>query len=456
MYAVISFSSICLLLVLGNIARFKIKAFRKFYVPSSVIAGLIGLIILNVPGLNVPAVCTAGWTKLPGFLINIIFASLFLGVKIPGISTIWKKSGPQLAYGQIVAWGQYLVGIGITLILLVPLFKVPGYFGTIIPVGFEGGHGTAAGLRATFEMLKWSDGADLALAAATTGIISAIILGTVLINWAVRRGYTQKLKKNVDINKSGSTGVYDPKDRPVAGFQTVSAISVDSLALHLAIVGIAVLIGYGIKLGLAGIGNVFLAPEQAGFMNAFPLFPLCMLGGVAVQLFLSRVLKVDIIDHTLMQRVSGTALDFLVVAAISMISLSVVSKSMLPFAIVVIVGILWNVFCVMFLAKRLLPDAWFERAIAEMGQSMGVTATGLLLLRVVDPDAETPAYYAFGYKQLLHEPFMGGGLWTAMAIPLAITVGPGLVLGISAAAIAVWAAVWFFFLRNSNSQEVGK
>ncbi|KKL47000.1 hypothetical protein LCGC14_2339950, partial [marine sediment metagenome] len=41
--------------------------------------------------------------------------------------------------------------------------------------------------------------------------------------------------------------------------------------------------------------------------------------------------------------------------------------------------IVWN------LAKRLLPNAWFERSIAELGQSMGVTATGLLLLRLVDP-----------------------------------------------------------------------
>jgi len=31
-------------------------------------------------------------------------------------------------------------------------------------------------------------------------------------------------------------------------------------------------------------------------------------------------------------------------------------------------------------------DAWFERSIVEMGQSLGITATGLLLLRFVDPD----------------------------------------------------------------------
>ena len=40
-------------------------------------------------------------------------------------------------------------------------------------------------------------------------------------------------------------------------------------------------------------------------------------------------------------------------------------------------GIVWNVFCVMFLAKKLLPNYWFERAIAEMGQSMGERIPGM-------------------------------------------------------------------------------
>jgi len=82
-----------------------------------------------------------------------------------------------------------------------------------------------------------------------------------------------------------------------------------------------------------------------------------------------------------------------------------------------------------------------------MGQSMGVTATGLLLLRVVDPEGETDATSAFGYKQLLHEPFMGGGLWTSMAIPLAITQGPLIVFVISVSAIAVWLIVWALLFK---------
>jgi len=124
-------------------------------------------------------------------------------------------------------------------------------------------------------------------------------------------------------------------------------------------------------------------------------------------------------------------------------------KGIGPIAILVVVGVLWNVFCVTWLARRLLPkDSWFERAIAEMGQSMGVTATGLLLLRVVDPEGETDALSAFGYKQLLHEPFMGGGLWTSTAIPLAITFGALPVCLISVSAMVIWLVVWALLFRN--------
>ena len=131
-------------------------------------------------------------------------------------------------------------------------------------------------------------------------------------------------------------------------------------------------------------------------------------------------------------------MDFLVVAAISTINVEVVLGGLVPLAILVVAGVLWNVFCVMWLARRLLPaDSWFERSIAEMGQSMGVTATGLLLLRVVDPEGATDATSAFGYKQLMHEPFMGGGLWTSAAIPLALAYHPVWVLGISAGAVAL-------------------
>ena len=61
--------------------------------------------------------------------------------------------------------------------LLTPVFDIPGAIGTIIPVGFEGGHGTAAGLEPVFDAYAWPEGRDLALTSATCGILFAIIVG---------------------------------------------------------------------------------------------------------------------------------------------------------------------------------------------------------------------------------------------------------------------------------------
>lgn len=437
-----SFSLLCLLLALGKLLRVRWRLMQRLYLPASVIGGLAGLILLQAAGHDALGGWTAGWDRLPGLLINVVFASLFLGVKIPPLSRIWKEAGPQLAYGQIVAWGQYVVGLGLVVVLLRPLWQTPALFGVIVPVGFEGGHGTAGGLGDTFAQLGWRAGLDYGLASATAGMISAIVVGMALINWAVKRGILHGHKRVEDFKECDMTGVYDPADRPSAGALTVSPDSIDTLSLHVAFIGGAILVGYGIKAGLVWIESHIPGGSNHAIMRAFPLFPLCMIGGLLVQLGLDRFARVSPLDHHLMQRVGGLALDFLVVAAIATIRLEVIASGWAPFLLIILGGIAWNVFCVMWLARRLLPNAWFERAIAEMGQSMGVTATGLLLLRVADPERKTPAASAFGYKQLLHEPFMGGGLWTSTAVLLVWQKGALLVLAISIGAIIAWLVIW--------------
>jgi len=279
------------------------------------------------------------------------------------------------------------------------------------------------------------------------GIVSAIVVGMALVNWAARKGMLSRHRSFTERSESERAGLYAASEQPSAGAQTVRADSIDSLALHLALIGLAVLLGVLIKGILVALEFRTPALQSGGIMRAFPLFPLCMIGGLVVQKALDKAGRSHLVDHGLMQRLSGAALDFLVVAAISTIRLDVLLQGIVPFVVVVAGGILWNVFCVMWLAKRLLPGAWFERAMAEMGQSMGVTATGLLLLRVVDPEAETEASSAFGYKQLLHEPFMGGGIWTSTAVLLVWRHGAGLVLLISVSAIILWLIVWAVVLR---------
>ena len=450
---VLSFVGLCLLLGAGHWLRMHVRLLRKLYLPSCVIGGLLGLAIIQAAsrlGVPLPAAWTAGWKSLPGFLINIVFACLFLGVALPKFSTLGRRAGPQLAYGQVVAWGQYVVGVGLCLVLLTPLFGVNDMFGGIVPVGFEGGHGTAGGMGPTFSKLGWAEGKDFALASATAGILSAVVVGMVLINWAARKGYTVRRQRPEDVPEDGAIAVIPLDRRPEAGKLTVSADAIESFSLHIVIVAVAIGIGFlmqkGLVAGAAAVGRVLPAKAAAtvgSVAGSFPLFPLCMIGGLIVQLLEDRFDKHNLIDPGLTRRIQNASLDFLVVAAIALIRIEALAASIVPFAIIIAVAIAWNVFCVLVLARRMLPDAWFERAIAEMGQSMGVTATGLLLLRVVDPDYESPAADAFASKQLLHEPFMGGGLWTSAAIPLLAVWGQLPVFLIACGAVAVWMIIVF-------------
>ncbi len=444
------FIGLCILLWIGHWLRMRSTLLQKLYLPSCVIGGVAGLIIIQVLQANGnPQVLefvntwTFGWGKIPGFLINIVFACLFLGVTLPKISTLWHRAGPQLAYGQIVAWGQYTVGIGLTLVLLTPLFGVPDMFGAIIPIGFEGGHGTAAGMGPVFESLGYPEGKDLSLASATVGIMSAIIIGMTLINWAARKGYIKHTPKA--INASASS-VYDVKERPSAGKLTISADAIESFTLHIVVVGLAIFLGWLGKQALLGMDSVVGNKTLHVVAISFPLFPLCMLGGLIVQFVDDKFDKHKLIDHGLTRRIQNCSLDFLVVAAIAMINIKTIIPALTPFLILVVAGIAWNMFCILVLARRLLPDAWFERSIAEMGQSMGVTATGLLLLRVVDPEYESPAADAFASKQLLHEPFMGGGLWTSSAVPLLAAPALGGLGGVPVFFITVSAIVFWLII----------
>ncbi len=452
----ISFVALCLLLGAGHVLRSRIKLLGRLYLPSCVVGGLLGLIIIQLFSsldgidityhrINVTFTAWSGpWDKLPSFLINVVFACLFLGVKLPKFSILCKRAGPQLAYGQIVAWGQYVVGLGLWVFALSWMFaELPAMFAGILPVGFEGGHGTAAGLAETFAQHNWPAGKDFALASATFGITSAIIVGMILINWAIRNGFCKTVKGRTKDGPDDLTGVIAPKRRPIAGRITVSSDVIESLSLHIVIVGVAMGLGYLAKQGLISIENHVGYLAEHKFLSSFPLFPLCMLGGLVVQIIEQRFDKNRLIDSGLIRRIQNSSLDFLVVAAIATIKLNLILAGLVPLLLLVAAGIAWNVFCVMWLARRVLPDAWFERAIAEMGQSMGVTATGLLLLRVVDPDYETPAADAFACKQLAHEPFMGGGLWTGAAIPLIAVYGAPVVLLISTVALTFWFVVVF-------------
>jgi len=336
------------------------------------------------------------------------------------VAVIWKQAGPQLMYGMLIAWGQWIVALVVTGALLIPAFGVSPLFATVLPVGFAGGHGTAGGLTPTYKALGFPNGGDFGLASATLGLVFSVICGVMLVNIATHRGWVKRERIDTAQEvKISIRGVYAVGSRPSAGVQTVRASSIDVLAFHLAVLGIAMLIGYGLKQGLIAIESTSQKLKDLNFLSGIPLFPLCMAGGIIIQLIIERIQSInELIDASLMERIASSSLDFLITSAVATVDVSAVAVDIAPLLILCVCGFIWNFIMLGCLSRLLLPNHWFERAIADFGMNTGVIATGLILLRMVDPESRTPVPADFAFKQLLHSPFMGGGIWTCLALPL--------------------------------------
>lgn len=441
----IDFCWLSVLLLAGKLIRAKVPLFQRLFLPASIIGGFLGL-LLGPYGIGrlgfelIEGDVLSTWSAFPGILINVVFACLFLGFHIPSLRRIWREGGPQICYGWTVGMGHYMVGIGLTVLLLEPLFGVPAIFGTLIEIGFSGGHGTAAGMKEAFTELGFPAGSELGLMSATVGVISAVVFGMIMINMAARRGYTKVIKSPEELSHDEIRGLIPEGRRESGSSITTAPSALEPLAFHGAFVGLAILIGWYLLKGIKALSHGM----EPDLFASFPLFPMAMIGGIMVQLFSAKVGLATYLDRKTFDRILGLSLDFLVLSAIASIKLDVFVDLFWPFTLLMLAGLAWVIFATWFLAPRMLPGAWFERGITEYGMQTGVTALGLLLLRVADPKFETEAAESFGFKQIIYEPLMGGGFITASAPILMVTFGVGAVYLAGALSILVAVAVAYF------------
>ncbi len=405
---------LCIFLLAGKLLRVKVRLFQVIFLPASIIGGFLALACGPYMADILPPFILDTWREIPGILINFVFATLFLGVAVPGLRMLWSQGGSQLCFGMIAGTGQYFFALVVTVLLLIPFFDVSPVFATILEIGFAGGHGTAAGMRPVFEQMGFPEGSDLAQMSATVGIIIAVVGGIFYINIAIRKGYCVNLDKSKGIPEYKKRGLIPEKERFTISRSTVASESIEPLAFHFAVTCLAILAGW---LMLAGVRQIH--PVVSGF----PLFPLAMIGGMIVQAISMRTGVDKYYDRSTFERILGFSLDILVVAAIASIRLDLFVANLWPFLILMAVGVAWLFFCLTVLAPRMFPYNWLERGVTEYGMQSGVTAMGLLLLRLVDPNYRTDTAQAFGFKQMLYEPFLGGGLITATAPFIVINLG---------------------------------
>ncbi|MEM8503036.1 MAG: sodium/glutamate symporter [Cyanobacteria bacterium P01_D01_bin.1] len=463
-----AFIWIALLILAGRIIKEKVGWIKKLYLPESIVAGILALLLgPQVLGAIATAVAGEGnlfsqglfsepirdvWSSAPGIFINIVFAALFLGETIPTPKQIWRRAAPQVVFGQSLAWGQYVVGILVTMLILIPLFDANPISAALIEIGFEGGHGTAGGMASTFSELGFEEGADLALGLATVGIVTGIVSGTFLADWA-------RKKQHISVSEDQA------EDQPVAMPETsrtdsnevierrrqlTRGLLIDPLSLNFGFVGIAVIFGWLIQQALILLESLTWGRTGFTMIEYVPLFPMALIGGILLQMLMVRLNLDALIIPRLTKNIAGTALDVVVVSALASISLQVIGGNLGIFLILSVVGIVWNIAFFLWFAPLIYPDYWFEKGIGDLGQSMGVTATGILLMRMVDPESRSGAFESFAYKQLFFEPIVGGGLFTAASPALINSLGLTTTLFVTGGLLLFWLGSGFVMIRRRS------
>ncbi len=459
---------LAILLVLAMWVRLKIRILQKLFLPASLIGGFLALLLgPEVLGRLVSSLgfsrlesglfteeIVEVWADLPGLLINVVFACLFIGLSLPKPKKIWKIGGPQTALGYTISLALYVVGILLTLTVMTPLFGLNPAAGALLEISFVGGHGTAAGLQSTFEELGFPEGYDLAIGLATVAILSGVIIGMALINWAARKGKTKILDHPDEISVEQRSGIIKEENREGAGLKTTSPMSIEPYALHLGFIGIAIFIGYILLEGFIWLEEATYGSAYDVFLFQYvPLFPFAMLGGILLQLVLGRFDSHKLTDRETINRIQGVALDFLIISAMASLSLQVIGENLLPFIIFAAAGIMVNLLLFLYLAPRMIPNYWFERGIGDFGQGVGVAATGIMLIRIADSDNKTPALTGFGYKQILFEPMLGGGLITSAAVPFIIQFGAiPVLIAVTLLMIGFWCLGVLYFGRKKEEE----
>jgi ESS family glutamate:Na+ symporter len=410
-WLVLAIAALSLTLALGRRIGSALQL-RLWGIPEALVAGLLGLLLAPggpLPLLPVPVLEL--WADLPLVLLTLVFGSLMLSKPLPQLGSLWRPVSGQVSLALVLAFGQYVVGGLAVLLVLQPLLGVSPVMACLIEVAYEGGHGSAAAMGPSYAALGFPGGQDLGLAMATVGLLSSTLVGGLVVVLARRQSWLLATGPGAEPTKGNGIAAAASPAGPAAW------------AVNLALVGVAVLVGELLLLALRAL-TVPLGGGVAAVAEALPVFPLAILGSLFMRWVLERSGRSQWASAPIQSELSTLAADLLITAATAGLNLKLLQADWLPLTVLALGGLAWNLAVVLLLAPRVLPADWFERAVIEFGQATGVAASGLLLLRMADPEDQSDALPAFSIKQLLLQPFLAGGVITVVA-PLAV-VGWGL------------------------------
>lgn len=391
-HGVIAFALLASMLVVGTILRNRIRWLNRALIPASIIGGVIGFALLSAD--LIPGFSPSDFSAIAFHMFTLSFMSLCL---------TGKSRNKSLSGGSIIRGGMWLTVIwtaSLGLQGVVGLFTFKGYdaitgsslsqwLGAIVTHGFTQGPGQALTYGTIWES-KYSiaNAAQVGLIYASLGFVVTFCVGVPIARHFIKKGYNAN--KASEIDNSFLSGFFNPETAPDTGKAVTHPANVDSLAFHLALLGITYVITYG----WLNLMQPLAADWHPFGINAavFFSFNMFFIHGLFVALIMRSLMdKFGLsrhVDDSTLKHLTGSSVDFMVVATIMSIKFAVLSALLVPILLVTAVITVVTLALAM-VVGRLSGKLGYERALTAFGCCCGSTGTGLLLLRMMDPDYST-------------------------------------------------------------------
>lgn len=397
-----AFAWIGILLMIGTIIRAKVKIFQTFLFPAALIGGILGFIGMYFGLLGVPT--SKGWYALEPKNFSVITYHLF-AFGFVGIGLLQNKksdSGTGKAVLQGSLWIcllfcflyaiQSLTGYGIFSLYKEisggDFFAGTGY---LLGSGFTQGPGQAHAYATIWEeTYHIANAISIGLAFSAVGFLAAGVVGVPMALYGIKKGWSSTTAAGATLPNNFLVGIMEKNNHPACAHATTHSANIDSLSFHF---GLMFAI-YGLSF-LWSLGWFLYMPKGINGLGFGLLFCWAMFIAMLSRKFMTKINIIHLIDPETTKRITGFTVDFMICSVFLGITVQALESVAMPFILASIAGSIITMFICFYFGRR-TPQYGFERLVTLYGYCTGTAASGLLLLRIVDPDFETPVAVEVG------------------------------------------------------------
>ena len=380
-------------LLVGNIIKKSIPLLRNSLIPTSVIGGLLLLIISSVyiaitgtPIFDTEFFGGNGMANLEVITYHTLALGFIASAFKRTNKKLTKKRSTEIFNTGVTTVSTYLLqgffGLAITIIAALVVVDFFPAAGTLLPFGYGQGTGQALNYGTIYENdFGFTGGKSFGLTIAALGFLSASFGGVFHLVLMKRTG-----KLVISTNEESKLN----KEEIEAEGEIPMQESIDKITVQFALIAVAYfftfLIMYALGSLLEGMKSIIF-----GFNFLLGVLVATLMKLIMNFLHKKSIIKKQYTNNFLLTRVSNFFFDIMVVAGIAAIRLDILQNYWGIIIILAVAGLVVTYVYNRFVAKKLFPEYSEEQFLMMYGMLTGTASTGIILLREIDGDFKTPA-----------------------------------------------------------------